>query len=183
MRLAVITFGFAALVCGCAGAVSPASGGNDADGSGGLFRDFVGGGKFDELGHPANARHVDAASFCAGLGHRDGELCRGQLPGSEQAGDMVLNLRVRVTGARGSTPVLTVDMGAMHRELKPVAVRRGWQNFSVPYTYEGGSRLTTIVTAHDNGTIEIDYLKPPTRNLNRLACRGQVAQMGKDKAR
>lgn len=158
MRLALMTFGFAAFVCGCAGAVTPASGG-DADGSGGLFRDFVGGGKFDELGHPANARHADAASFCSGLGNRDGELCRGQLPGSEQSGDMVLNLRVRITGARGTTSVLTVDMGAMHSELKPVAVRPGWQNFSVPYTFEGGSPLTTIVTAHGNGTVEIDYLE------------------------
>ena len=160
MRLAIASLGFAAfVVSGCAGAVTPsASGGNAGDGSG-LFRDFTDGGKFDELGHPANARQVAASSFCAGLGNSDGELCRGQLPGSEQAGDMVLNLRVRVTGARGTRSVLTVDMGAVRAELLPSAVRAGWQNFSVPYTFEGGSRPTTVVTAHGNGTVEIDYLE------------------------
>src|SRR3954468_8470419 len=75
----------------------------------GLFRDFTGDGKFDELGHPSNARHVDASSICPGLDRSSGELCRGALPGSVQAGEMILNLRIRVRGARTGR-VLDVDV-------------------------------------------------------------------------
>lgn len=141
---------------GCAGAPS---GSSDND----LFRDFRSDGKFDELGHPSNARQIDAAGVCPGLGHASGELCRGELPGSVQAGDLILNLRVRVSGASAGG-VLDVDVldgtdSLGHTTLDGGAVRPGWQNLSVPYHTYGGSPLTAVVTAQGNGTVEIEYFE------------------------
>jgi hypothetical protein len=58
--------------------------------------------------------------------------------------------------------------------------RANWQVLGLILFSEHPSRHQKSNGQHlvDAAAIEIDYLKPPTRNLNRLACRGQVAQMG-----
>src|SRR5581483_10937562 len=106
------------MLAGCAGVSGPQLDDPGA-GANGLYRDYLTDGKFDELGHPFNARVVEAEKFCHGVGRAltrrfeataadgAGVMCAGELPGSQQTGELVLNLRVAAAHFQEGATLLT----------------------------------------------------------------------------
>lgn len=149
----------------------------ETSGNTGLFRDFLDRGKFDEAGHPLNARVNEAERFCKGAGRirgtrfesqSAGELCRGELAGGRQAGAMVLNLRLAASGFSGSDALITVEvrdpsgMPLGNAELMPDSVRTpgAWMNLPVTFHYDGGDRpVTVVVTGSGDGKLSLDYFE------------------------
>ncbi len=94
-----------ALVSGCDGsaadseAPAPSAAASASDG---LLRDFVDDGKLDEAGRPLSAHVTDPGEVCSGEVLEDGAVeidqagCEGPLRGSEQRGELTLDVRLRV---------------------------------------------------------------------------------------
>src|SRR5688572_16932420 len=93
------------------------------DPNAGLLRDFLDG-KFDSAGHPINARVTEAESLCAtaGVPHNGAirlstQPCVGQLAGSEQNGDLVASLRIKVNSYAASGTIVSATISGLDGEI------------------------------------------------------------------
>jgi pyroglutamyl-peptidase len=145
----------------------------------GLFQEFLADGKFDEAGHPLNARTTEAEAICSGAGRRrahsfesvgardgQGEICRGEVEGSVQQGELILNARLRATPADGDGELATVEVRAGDAVLgsttltKDALPRAGrWMNLAVPFTQSDGAPVTVVVRTAGQGRVELDYFE------------------------
>ncbi len=145
----------------------------DASGTGpnqGLLRDFLDG-KFDAAGHPLNAKVAEAEQLCATAGTassgsiRLARACEGQLPGDEQAGDMVASIRLRVRSAPSNGTVLTariVDQTRSERakaSLSQGQIRSGdWLDLPLRWSSNSGA-MSIQITPSSGAIIEVDYIE------------------------
>ncbi|MBZ0238680.1 MAG: hypothetical protein K8M05_40595 [Deltaproteobacteria bacterium] len=156
---------------GCAGAPEDdAARPND-----GMFRDFLDG-KVDSAGHPLNARVTAASALCPGAGAEteDGVVldgpCEGELEGSAQRGELVVNVRVKVREmgeeeGEGEGEVITVRVverdGRVSVEdtITETRVReRGeWIDVAVAYWSDGEPRTIAIVP--EGAELELAYVE------------------------
>jgi len=170
------------LLCGlaaCAPDGSAADGDDVAEAGaldGALLRDFTGDGKFDEAGHPLNARVTEAEAVCRGRGKRwtrvfeidarrdgAGEVCRGPLDGGEQRGELTLSARLWASDFRAGRDIATVEVWEGDHllgisTLRPTAVRaqRRWMHLAVPVDHEGDAPLSVRVVGAGNGRLVLD---------------------------
>jgi pyroglutamyl-peptidase len=167
---------FSALAAGCAGVSMPELDDPGAS-SNALFRDYLSDGKFDELGHPFSARVVEAEKFCDGVGHAlttrfqataadgAGVMCTGVVPGSQQLGELVLNLRVAAAhyskGALLTARVLDDGTELASATLYGSTVRKAWAWVNLPlrFSNDSGRPLTVEVSATGAATVALDYLE------------------------
>jgi pyroglutamyl-peptidase len=140
------------------------------DPNAGLLRDFLDG-KYDAAGHPLNARVTEGEVLCAhaGVPHNDAlrlsETCQGTLPGSEQRGDLVASVRLRVmshassgTIVSGSITALDGKVLASHALTSQQLRSTSWIDFPLAWTSDGTP--VSIQIAPDPGTtIDVDYVE------------------------
>src|SRR5206468_10518523 len=110
---------------------------------------YLADGKFDQLGHPFNARVAEAEKFCSGVGRARtrrfeaaaadgaGVMCAGALPGSQQLGELVLNLRVAAAHFAPGASLVTARVLAADRELasaplEAASVRQSCARMNLP---------------------------------------------------
>ncbi len=134
----------------------------------GLLRDFLDG-KFDGAGHPLNARVTEAEAICTGS-VRDGSIrldraCTGALAGTEQRGDLVASLRLRVrthaaTGTIVSAALLDDGDQVLATGALTVARLRdaSWIDLPLAWTSSGAPVRVRITPAPGN-VVELDYVE------------------------
>jgi pyroglutamyl-peptidase len=134
----------------------------------GLLRDFLDG-KFDGAGHPLNARVTEAESICAGS-RQDGAVrlasaCIGALAGSEQHGDLVASLRLRVRAhAATGTIVSAALLGDGDQVLATAALTAerlrdaSWIDLPLAWSSSGGA-VRVRVTPAAGAVVELDYIE------------------------
>ncbi len=140
----------------------------------GLLRDFLDG-KFDGAGHPVNAKVVEAETLCAGSGVvHDGAIeltttCDQELPVGATAGQLTVNVRMRVQAHAASGAIATVNLadaagtsvGTQALTVSRLRGRSSW--IDLPVTVERGAARIQISPA-PGAVIEVDYVEVfPTR--------------------
>lgn len=174
VRVPALCLALAAAACGAEQPVSGPEGAAAAGGRPDLFRDFLGDGKYDEAGHPLNARVTEAEALCTSAGRiveggfaieGRGLACEGALGGSEQRGSLVANLRLLASGfSRGE--VLRVEILAGDRVLasarllgSQIRQAGAWMNLPVAFEQGGATPVTVRVRAAGNGRVVLDYVE------------------------
>jgi len=126
----------------------------------GLLRDFVDG-KFDSAGHPLNARVVPGTELCGST--RIGAQCYGALPGTEQHGQLVASVHVRVGGASGSDVVSVYARRESGDVLASTTVERAQlrgASVDVPVAFASdGQRVMIQIVPASGATIDVDYVE------------------------
>lgn len=126
----------------------------------GMLRDFVDG-KFDSAGHPLNARVTEAETLCP-----SGRLpCQGAIAGTEQHGDLVASLRLRVRNHSGSGTLVTASIKdangqtlATHTLTTTQLRHTSW--FDLPLAWSSsGAPVTVEVIAGAGARVELDYVE------------------------
>jgi hypothetical protein len=141
------------------------------DPNAGLLRDFLDG-KYDAAGHPLNARVTEGEILCAHAGvPHNGAIrlseapCQGTIPGSEQHGDLVASVRLRVmshassgTVVSGSITGLDGKLLASHALTTQQLRHTSWIDF--PLAWSSNGNPVTISIAPAPGTIiDVDYVE------------------------
>ena len=137
----------------------------------GMLRDFLDG-KFDSAGHPLNARVTEAEILCASAGvPHNGAIrltsspCVGQLGGSEQQGDMVASLRMRVqssaaTGTIVSASILGVDGEILASQSLTTSQLRSTSWIDLPLAWPStGTPVSVRVVPSAGAVIDLDYIE------------------------
>ncbi|MEO8701839.1 MAG: hypothetical protein ABI867_17475 [Kofleriaceae bacterium] len=127
------------------------------DPNAGLLRDFLDG-KFDSAGHPLNAKVLDACSTTLT------GTCEADIPEAARSGDVVANLRLRVTAHadRGSivTASLLDEAGAvLAKEALTVSRLRDratWIDLAVTNT---GTAAKVRIEVAPGARVELDYIE------------------------
>lgn len=166
MRRILLGMLAATLVSGC---TAP----GDESGTGpneGLLRDFLDG-KFDAAGHPLNAKVAEAEALCATAGSVSGgalrltRACEGALPGTEQNGDMVASLRLRVRSAPSSGTVVRARLlGETREELATATLTaaqlRSSEWLDLPLRWSSrGEPVSIEITPSTGVLVDIDYVE------------------------
>ncbi len=145
-----------------------------ADPNAGLLRDFVDG-KFDDAGHPLNAKVIPAPAAC---GDSDGAgaialdaTCELPLPAGAMAGRLTLNARIRVRQHASAGTIVTVtaldDSGAtLATEALTVARLRARDRWlDLPVHVEGGAVARLRITVASSAQVDLDYVEVFPRRL------------------
>jgi pyroglutamyl-peptidase len=141
------------------------------DPNAGLLRDFLDG-KFDSAGHPINARVTEGELLCpaAGVPH-NGAIristtpCTGQIGGSEQQGDMVASLRMKVqssaaSGTIMSAAILGVDGEILASQALTTSQLRSTSWVDVPLAWPStGTPVTVRIVPAAGTVIDLDYIE------------------------
>jgi len=154
------------LIAGLAACADPPAGEPVVDPNAGLLRDFLDG-KFDGAGHPLNAKVIEAETACAGeVG--DGAVtprgpCTVELPEAAQNGDLMVNLRLRVTdhpvaGTIVRAAVLDTSGEVASEALTVERLREGddWIDLAIGFH---GPASSLQIQPQDGSTIELDYVE------------------------
>lgn len=137
----------------------------------GLLRDFLDG-KFDAAGHPLNARVTEAESMCASVGTpHNGAIrlsetaCEGIVPGSEQQGDLVASLRIRVKSYNASGNIVSAAVIGTTGEVFATAgittsQLRSTSWFDLPLSWASdGTPVSIKLTPARGAVIDFDYVE------------------------
>jgi len=137
----------------------------------GLLRDFLDG-KFDSAGHPVNARVTEGELLCpaAGVPHNGAirisrQPCIGQIGGSEQQGDMVASLRMKVQSAAASgsivsAAILGVDGEILASQSLTTSQLRSTSWIDAPLSWSSTGNPVTVRVVPSAGTvIDLDYVE------------------------
>lgn len=141
------------------------------DPNAGLLRDFLDG-KFDSAGHPLNARVTEAESLCAAFGTpHNGAIrlsetpCEGTVPGSEQQGELVASLRVRVQSYNASGNIVTAAVVGVDGQVYASAAlttsqlrSTSWLDLPLAWSSDG-TPVTIKLTPARGAVIDFDYVE------------------------
>lgn len=192
-RLAATLAGMLAVTAGATLTGCAVSGDEAApeDPNAGLLRDFLDG-KFDAAGHPLNARVTDAEELCGSAGTlHDGVLrlsqaCVGALPGSEQRGDLVASLRIRVHGATGNGTIVSGSLTGpdgevlASRTLTADELRHAdWIDFPLTWASRG-MPVTVTLTPTPGAVVDLDYVEVFTERFGLVASPGSRVLLDSD---
>ncbi|MBA3463896.1 MAG: hypothetical protein H0T46_28320 [Deltaproteobacteria bacterium] len=179
MRLRPL-FAALALVSACAEAPDQVA---PADPNEGLLRDFIDG-KFDDAGHPLNAKVVaDERLTCEGI-RRDGAVeltssCDVELPAGAELGGLVVNARIRVTVAPRSGTIVKLtakapDGRVLGTETLTVSRLRGRDRWiDLPIRIQEIARVAKVsldVTA--GAIVELKYVEVFPKDLGVIVSPG-----------
>lgn len=132
----------------------------------GLLRDFLDG-KFDSVGHPLNAKTIDAEAVCSGTVINGavelGGACEAAIPAGATTGALVINVRLRVIAAPSSGSILEAivvdDEGKeLAKESLTVSRLRGrqsWIDLAIKLDASNAAKLR--LEPQDGARVEIDY--------------------------
>ena len=180
-----------ALLVGC---VSPATEEMPPDDpNAGLLRDFLDG-KFDSAGHPLNARVTEAESLCPSAGDpHNGAIrlkareCTGALAGSEQAGDLVVSLRLSVLTYAASGRIVTADLYDAHGNLlatNSLTTSRlrnsSWIDLPLKWN-SNGEAVTLHITPATGAVVDFDYAEVFPERFGLVASPGSGVYLDGDK--
>jgi pyroglutamyl-peptidase len=134
----------------------------------GLLRDFLDG-KFDSAGHPLNAKILEAEALCPGLANGQAitlrSACQGAIPDGAQSGELIANVRLRVTAHPSRGSIMTAKLvdaagGQLASETLTVSRLRGRASWiDLPISLSGGSAAQIQLTPSAGSTVEIDYIE------------------------
>jgi pyroglutamyl-peptidase len=164
------------------------------DPNAGLLRDFLDG-KFDAAGHPLNARVTEAESLCAAFGtphngaiRLSDQPCERSVPGSEQEGDLVASLRVRVKSYNASGTILGASVVAIasgatlaNTTITTQQLRTmSW--FDLPLAWVSDGTAVTIKLAPAPGAIiDFDYIEIFPERFGLVSSPGSGVYLDTDK--
>jgi pyroglutamyl-peptidase len=145
------------------------------DPNAGLLRDFLDG-KFDSAGHPLNAKVLDAETACGARTLRG--PCAFTVPAGAMTGDLVVNVRLRVTAAPHHGAIVKVrlldnDKVLATRTLS-VSNLRGrstWIDLGVEPSTTGTLRTVSLEPA-EGATVEVDYVEVFPKRFGLVAAPG-----------
>jgi pyroglutamyl-peptidase len=140
------------------------------DPNAGLLRDFLDG-KFDSAGHPLNSRVTEAEVMCANAGTpHDGVIrldkaCESNtFAGLEQAGQLVVNVRLSVVAHAASGDIVRValigagDTVIADQMLTTSRLRHSrWIDWPVSFNNDGNTPVTLRISPAAGATIDVDY--------------------------
>jgi pyroglutamyl-peptidase len=141
------------------------------DPNAGLLRDFLEDGKFDAAGRPLNALVLEAEEACADAGPiadglvRIDRRCRAWLPGAEQRGPVVLNLRLRARaydapGAIVRVRVESADGGVFVDDVFDAArLRASLALIDLPLAWTSDGTGVLVIEPLPGGEIDLDYVE------------------------
>ena len=139
------------------------------DPNAGLLRDFLDG-KFDSAGHPLNAKVIEAEGVCAGAPRSPGLELRGacdvEVPEGAMAGELTLNVRLRVRSHAGSGSILKVTMldargEALADDSLTVSRLRGrssWIDLAIRHDSFTAIAAVRLEPAED-AAVDLDYVE------------------------
>ncbi|MEJ7599493.1 MAG: hypothetical protein WKG01_16415 [Kofleriaceae bacterium] len=134
----------------------------------GLLRDFLDG-KFDAAGHPTNARVLEAETLCPALAAGDAialtATCTGELPEGARTGQLLANIRLRVTGHPAQGAIVTASLvDATGRTLASQTLtvarlreRGSWIDLALGLA--GGTATQVRITPAPGATVDVDYIE------------------------
>jgi len=191
-----ILVGIVALGAGLTGCTAPESPDEEMpavdDPNAGLLRDFLDG-KFDSAGHPINARVTEAESMCAAFGTphngaiRLTKTCEGIVPGSEQSGDLVASLRIRVNSYNASGVIVTANVIGTTGEVFASASittqslrSSSWIDMPLAWSSDG-TPVAIKLTPATGAVIDFDYIEIFPERFGLVASPGSGVYLDADK--